>query len=71
VQLTSADAARGSLGDSCSIRPSLAERPLLGFVDAVKVMALFKMMANDTRIRIQHHFVRSGEVTAPVSGGTD
>jgi DNA-binding transcriptional ArsR family regulator len=50
-------------GDSCSARPPLAERPLLGFVDAVKVMALFKVLANDTRIRILHHIVRSGEAT--------
>lgn len=50
-------------GDSCSSRPPLHERPLLGFVDAVKVMALFKVMANDTRIRILHHIVRSGEAT--------
>ena len=50
-------------GDACSTRPPLAERPLLGFVDAVKVMALFKVMANDTRIRILHHIVRSGEAT--------
>jgi DNA-binding transcriptional ArsR family regulator len=49
--------------DPCSARPPLAERPLLGFVDAVKVMALFKVMANDTRIRILHHIVRSGEAT--------
>jgi DNA-binding transcriptional ArsR family regulator len=26
-------------------------------------MALFKVMANDTRIRILHHIVRSGEAT--------
>jgi DNA-binding transcriptional ArsR family regulator len=41
----------------------LQDRPLLSFVDAVKVMALFKVMANDTRIRILHHIVRSGEAT--------
>lgn len=52
-----------SPGDACSTRPPLHERPLLGFVDAVKVMALFKVMANDTRIRILHHIVRSGEAT--------
>lgn len=51
-----------SPGDSCS-RPPLKDRPLLGFVDAVKVMALFKVMANDTRIRMLHHLVRSGEAT--------
>lgn len=51
-------------GDGCSTeRPALAERPLLSFVDAVKVMALFKVLANDTRIRLLHHLVRSGEAT--------
>src|SRR6516164_1678028 len=57
------DTACCSPDDPCSTRPPLAERPLLGFVDAVKVMALFKMLANDTRIRILHHIVRSGEAT--------
>jgi ArsR family transcriptional regulator, lead/cadmium/zinc/bismuth-responsive transcriptional repressor len=50
-------------GDVCSSRPPLAERPLLSFVEAVKVMALFKVLANDTRIRILHHIVRGGEST--------
>ena len=49
--------------DPCSVRPPLQDRPLLSFVEAVKVMALFKMLANDTRIRILHHVVRSGEAT--------
>ena len=49
--------------DPCSSRTPLADRPLLSFVEAVKVMALFKMMANDTRIRLLHHIVRSGEAT--------
>jgi DNA-binding transcriptional ArsR family regulator len=49
--------------DSCSARPPLADRPLLSFVEAVKVMALFKILANDTRIRVLHHIVRSGEAT--------
>lgn len=47
----------------CPSRPPLCERPLLSFVDAVKVMALFKVLANDTRIRLLHHLVRSGEAT--------
>jgi DNA-binding transcriptional ArsR family regulator len=50
-------------GDPCSARPPLKDRPLLGFVEAVKVMALFKVLSNDTRIRILHHIVRSGEAT--------
>jgi ArsR family transcriptional regulator, lead/cadmium/zinc/bismuth-responsive transcriptional repressor len=50
-------------GDPCSSRPPLADRPLLSFVEAVKVMALFKVLANDTRIRMLHHIVRTGEAT--------
>jgi DNA-binding transcriptional ArsR family regulator len=50
-------------GDPCSSRPPLKDRPLLGFVEAVKVMALFKVLSNDTRIRILHYIVRSGEAT--------
>lgn len=42
---------------------SLAERPLLSFVEAEKAMALFKMFANTTRLRLLHHLVRSGEAT--------
>jgi DNA-binding transcriptional ArsR family regulator len=62
-QPTPADVAYCSAGDPCSSRVPLDERPLLSFVDAVKVMALFKVLANDTRIRILHHIVRSGEAT--------
>jgi DNA-binding transcriptional ArsR family regulator len=39
----------------------LKDRPLLTFVEAVKVMALFKVLANDTRLRLLHHLVRSEE----------
>src|SRR5437762_13891106 len=52
-----------SPGEPCSNRQALADRPLLSFVEAVKVMALFKVLANDTRIRLLHHLVRSGEAT--------
>lgn len=58
------EAVCGEPGEGCSpARPALAERPLLSFVDAVKVMALFKVLGNDTRIRLLHHLVRSGEAT--------
>lgn len=46
---------------SPSERTPLADRPLLSFVESVKVMALFKILSNDTRIRLLHHLVRSGE----------
>lgn len=49
---------------ACSTdRPALGQRPLLSIFDAAKTMALFKVLANDTRIRILHHLVRSGEAT--------
>jgi ArsR family transcriptional regulator, lead/cadmium/zinc/bismuth-responsive transcriptional repressor len=49
-------------GDATA-RPALEERSLLSFIDAVKVMALFKVLANDTRIRMLHHLVRSREAS--------
>ncbi len=60
---TPADLANRSLDDACCSRLPLADRPLLSFVEAVKVMALFKVLANDTRIRLLHHLVKSGEAT--------
>lgn len=53
-----------------SARPALMDRPLLSFVEAVKVMALFKVLANDTRIRLLHHLIRSGEATVTDIGKT-
>lgn len=44
-------------------RPALKNRPLLSFVQGVKVAALFKLFGNDTRVRLLHHIVRSGEAT--------
>src|SRR5438270_1677477 len=63
------EAACCSPGDACSSRPALADRPLLSFVEAVKVMALFKVLANDTRVRLLHHLVRSGEATVTALAG--
>ncbi|WP_171474056.1 ArsR/SmtB family transcription factor [Frigoriglobus tundricola] len=47
----------------CTSRVALRDRPLLSFVQAVKVTALFKLLANDTRVRLLHHIVRTGEAT--------
>ena len=62
-QLPKIEAACCTPGDPCCSRHALEERPLLSFLEAVKVMALFKVLANDTRIRMLHHIVRSGEAT--------
>ena len=51
----------GPAKECCAERPTLAERPLLTFVQAVKVMALLKVLANDTRLRLLHHLIRSEE----------
>jgi ArsR family transcriptional regulator, lead/cadmium/zinc/bismuth-responsive transcriptional repressor len=50
-------------GACCTPRPALKDRPLLSFVQGVKVAALFKLLGNDTRVRLLHHIVRSGEAT--------
>ena len=63
VHLQTVDSHGDVSADSCCGRPPLVDRPLLGFVDAVKVMALFKVLSNDTRIRILHHIIRSGEAS--------
>jgi DNA-binding transcriptional ArsR family regulator len=57
-------AGRSSTAEACCTpRPVLKDRPLLTFVQGVKVAALFKLLGNDTRVRLLHHIVRSGEAT--------
>lgn len=61
---TPAKGRREATAECCTVtRPALKDRPLLSFVQAVKVMALFKVLANDTRIRLLHHLVRTEEAT--------
>src|SRR5687768_16241994 len=55
--------ATDTAGACCVPRPALKDRPLLSFVQGVKVAALFKLLGNDTRVRLLHHVVRSGEAT--------
>ncbi len=60
----SADSTCCSPADVPSIvKLPLAARPLLGMLDAEKVMALFRVLSNDTRIRILHHIIRNGEAS--------
>jgi ArsR family transcriptional regulator, lead/cadmium/zinc/bismuth-responsive transcriptional repressor len=44
-------------------RPTLKDRPLLSFAQAVKAAALFKLLGGDTRLRLLLQLVRSGETT--------
>lgn len=63
IRMNIAESYGDSHPDVCCARPPLADRPLLEFDDAVKVMALFKVLSNDTRVRILHHIVGCGEAS--------
>ena len=45
----------------CPTRPALKERPLLSPIQAGQLMGLFKVLANDTRLRLLHQLTRVGE----------
>lgn len=47
--------------DCCS-SPSLKERPLLSPIQAGGLAAVFKVLANDTRLRLLHALVRADEL---------
>ena len=45
-----------------SCQPPLEECPLIDREEATSLMKLFKVFANDTRLRLLHALVREGEV---------
>jgi len=47
---------------SCRPKPALGERPLLNPEQAAGLTAIFKVLANETRLRILHALVRAGEL---------
>jgi DNA-binding transcriptional ArsR family regulator len=46
----------------CCSKPSLKERPLLTPIQAGGLAAVFKVLANDTRLRLLHALVRADEL---------
>lgn len=46
----------------CCARPALKDRPLLSPIQAGGLAAVFKVMANDTRLRLLHSLVRAEEL---------
>src|SRR5215475_852489 len=46
----------------CCSKPSLNERPLLTPIQAGGLAAVFKVLANDTRLRLLHALVRADEL---------
>src|SRR5215467_14631066 len=50
-------------GDAkCCTRPALRDRPLLSPIQAGGLAAVFKVLANDTRLRLLHAVVREDEL---------
>jgi DNA-binding transcriptional ArsR family regulator len=49
--------------DCCPTKPPLESRPLLNLVQAGGLAGLFKVLANDTRLRLLHALVRAGELS--------
>jgi ArsR family transcriptional regulator, lead/cadmium/zinc/bismuth-responsive transcriptional repressor len=50
------------LKDCCSVRPGLRARPLLSPGESAELEALFKVLANQTRLRMLHALARGREV---------
>lgn len=48
---------------ACPPKPGLEERSLLAPAEAGRVMALFKVLASETRLRLLHALVRAGELS--------
>jgi DNA-binding transcriptional ArsR family regulator len=46
----------------CPPKPALKERPLLSPVQAGGLAAVFKVLANDSRLRLLHALVRADEI---------
>jgi DNA-binding transcriptional ArsR family regulator len=47
----------------CPTKPALRERPLLTYAQAGDLAVLFKVLANDTRLRLLHALARGRELT--------
>ena len=47
---------------ACPSKPALVDRKLITSAEAVDLMGLFKVLANDTRLRLLHALARSGEL---------
>lgn len=47
----------------CPTKPALRERPLLSYAQAGDLAVLFKVLANDTRLRLLHALAGGSELT--------
>lgn len=53
---------RDSQCSACPPKPPLAVRPLISPAQSVELGALFKVLGNDTRLRLLHALVRADEM---------
>lgn len=53
----------GAGQNSCPSKPPLAERPLLSEKPANELAGVFKILANDSRVRLLHALVRAQELS--------
>ncbi len=47
---------------ACPAKPALEDRELITLAEATELVGLFKVLANDTRLRLLHALARSGEL---------
>ena len=47
---------------NCPLKPAFRERPLLTLEQAAEIEGLFKILANDTRLRLLHALARADEL---------
>jgi ArsR family transcriptional regulator, lead/cadmium/zinc/bismuth-responsive transcriptional repressor len=53
---------RESKSGACCTKPALKDRPLLSPIQAGGLAAVFKVLGNDTRLRLLHSLVREEEL---------
>lgn len=46
----------------CPLKPDLIVRPPLSHKQSIDLAAIFKLLANDTRLRLLHALIREGEL---------
>ena len=55
--------------DGCCTKPALKERSLLTPIQAGGLAAVFKVLANDTRLRLLHALIRADELCVTALAG--
>lgn len=52
----------GSAGETCKPKPHIKNRPLLSVETTGELESMFKILGNQTRLRILHSIVRAGDI---------